>query len=1055
MLALLTVIASPDALAQISLYVQSIDIEPGTGATLRLNLDNKESFYGFQAEITLPQGMTVVKTDGRLDISLCDRTDATYQLVTNFTNGKYYIGAFSSVPGKQTPISGNSGAVLEMKVMTSKSLFNGGNVTLDNIKLTNADDEDVALRKKETQIGVLPVSIAFNYSEIGVLQNYTAERPLEVIFSPASVTNTTIKEWSSDDESIATIDDKGFVTGTHSDDKQIRTTKVRAVSINGKVATATVKVYPSTEDLFVTPTEIVIERNKEAVIAAIIGPDNSIQPVTWVSSNPNVVTVSEESADVVLGQGRTLKAIEKGEADITVSSGRFSAQCHVEVIVVPEYIEVNPWKASIQGEGSTLQLEATIEPADCDEEYKTLTWESSDETVATVDANGMVTSVGFGEATITVTTVNGLQDRCEVTVEPVQVGGVYILEDAVRMHVNHLDDVDDTQQLTVVVLPENATYKGVIWSSDNEEVATVDQNGLVTALDYGVANIYAASEYDPSLSDVCVVTVGPVEVESITLTNTELLMRVGYTSELMAIVHPDNACDKSVVWSSDNEAIATVDQDGIVTAHAVGQVNIIATSVAYPDVKGVCAVTVVPEETITAVTDLTISDSELELFVGDTYTILATVLPEDATDKTVTWRSSDWSVVTVTQEGYVTAVGIGTAIIYASSSNGLTVECAVTVKPVPVASISLTNTELLMRVGYTSELLAIVRPDNAYEKRVYWSSDNEEIATVDQDGIVTAHAVGTANIYATSIVDPSIQGVCVVTVVEEHTVTAVTDIILSDSKITIIIPDTYQLTATILPEDATDKTVTWKSSDRSVVTVDQDGLVTSVGLGTAIVYASSSNGLTVECEVTVIASAHSEDPERLVTPRQMLRKGDGTTSTFIVLIDIPEEVLKERNYQFAYGYTAPSGQSTLIAETPLRYCHTTPEIFNDPTYDFWVFAFIELGDGKIINSNLRHLDGREENCPDASIYRTNISRAVDDSDWFRLTPSTLYVTPDVAGELRVAIYGITGIPVYSATRHGDASEALEVGLDQFADGIYVVTANCGGKTRSKRIMIRK
>ncbi len=113
-------------------------------------------------------------------------------------------------------------------------------------------------------------------------------------------------------------------------------------------------------------------------------------------------------------------------------------------------------------------------------------------------------------------------------------------------------------------------------------------------------------------------------------------MRVGKTSELLPIVLPTDATDPSISWISDNEDIATVDENGVVTAVAVGNATIIATSNSNPEVKGYCFVTVEAEAGIVAVRAITISDSTLEMFEGDTYTLTATILPEDASDKTLT-----------------------------------------------------------------------------------------------------------------------------------------------------------------------------------------------------------------------------------------------------------------------------------------------------------------------------------------------------------------------------------------------------------------------------------
>ena len=159
---------------------------------------------------------------------------------------------------------------------------------------------------------------------------------------------------------------------------------------------------------------------------------------------------------------------------------------------------------------------------------------------------------------------------------------------------------------------------------------------------------------------------------------------------------------------------------------------------------------------------------ECEMTKGETLQLTATVLPEDATDKSVTWTSSDVAVATVDQNGLVTAVGAGTATITATTVDGsnLTASCAVTVEPnvVLAASIELNQTSASVTEGETLQLTATVMPEDATEKTVTWESSSEDVATVDQNGLVTAVAAGTATITATTIDGSELSASCEVTV---------------------------------------------------------------------------------------------------------------------------------------------------------------------------------------------------------------------------------------------------------------------------------------------------
>ena len=340
-------------------------------------------------------------------------------------------------------------------------------------------------------------------------------------------------------------------------------------------------------------------------------------------------------------------------------------------------------------------------------------------------------------------------------------------------------------------------------------------------------------------------TIPSISVSSITLNAKKLEMKVGETSILTATVLPDNATDKSVTWTSTDNTIASVDDDGKVTAKKAGKAVITAKSVSNPDVVASCEVTVVQP-----VTEVTLDATSIEFNeVGETYQLNATVLPEDANNKSVTWRSSDKSVCTVSETGLVTAVGSGTATVTVTTvDGGKTATCEVTVT-ISVSSITLNAKKLEMQVGETSKLTATVLPDNATDKSVTWTSSDNTIASVDDDGKVTAKKAGKAVITAKSVSNPDVVASCEVTVVQPVTgVTLdVTSIQLEEAGAT------YQLTATVLPEDANNKSVTWKSSDKSVCTVSETGLVTAVGSGTATVTVTTvDGGKTATCEVTVV-----------------------------------------------------------------------------------------------------------------------------------------------------------------------------------------------------------
>ena len=313
----------------------------------------------------------------------------------------------------------------------------------------------------------------------------------------------------------------------------------------------------------------------------------------------------------------------------------------------------------------------------------------------------------------------------------------------------------ETETLVATVMPENATDKSVVWESGNESVATVSQEGLVTAVGEGKATITVKTN-DGGFSASCEVTVNKkvIAVTSVVLGNTELTLVEGEEEKLAVAVTPENATDKSVVWESGNESVATVSQEGLVTAVGEGKATI---TVKTNDggFSASCEVTV--KKKVIAVTGVKLSAASMTLREGERGTLIATVEPANATNKNVEWWNSDLDIVSVSStsggsNGYVEARKAGKATVTVKTEDGeFSASCEITVekKEVPVTGIALEQSSLLLPVGNTYTLRAHVQPSNATDQDIKWGSSNGGVATVDQTGKVTAVAAGTVDILAT------------------------------------------------------------------------------------------------------------------------------------------------------------------------------------------------------------------------------------------------------------------------------------------------------------------
>ena len=249
------------------------------------------------------------------------------------------------------------------------------------------------------------------------------------------------------------------------------------------------------------------------------------------------------------------------------------------------------------------------------------------------------------------------------------------------------------------------------------------------------------------------------------------------------------------------------------------------------------------------VTNITLSSESISLVEGDSETLTATVSPSNATNKKVIWTSTDGSIASV-DNGRVTALKPGKTTIKAKSDDGgKTATCQVTVNAriYNVESVSLDKTSITLTEGDSETLTATVSPSNATNKNVIWKSSNTSVATVS-NGKVTALKAGTATITVTTD-DGGKTAACQVTV--NARIYNVESVSLDKTSITLTEGDSQTLTATVYPANATNKKVSWKSSDESIATVN-NGKVTALKAGTAtITVTTEDGGKTAACQVTV------------------------------------------------------------------------------------------------------------------------------------------------------------------------------------------------------------
>ena len=359
-----------------------------------------------------------------------------------------------------------------------------------------------------------------------------------------------------------------------------------------------------------------------------------------------------------------------------------------------------------------------------------------------------------------------------------------------------------------------------------------------------------------------------VHVESLSLNTTALDLTVGETETLVATLLPENATNKTVSFKSSKESVATVTAEGVVTAVAKGTAIITASSVDNPAKFETCVVTVT--EAYTAVASIAIGQQTIALAPSSQPVQLqATVLPENATNKALLWSSNAPAVASVTNEGIVTPLTVGTATIVVISQDNAAAFATFTINVqesvIPVAGVTITQTGLLLEendepVQLTANVSAADPLQTPSNTAVTWTSSNPAVATVSSDGTVTPHLAGTAIVTVTTL-DGGFTDTCDITVQRTDVTSFTLDITkLAFSKDATGTQAEKQLTATIQPANATYKQVEWSSNDETVATVSSTGLVHITGkVGTAIIAALHVNSKKMAtCTVTVVDASDLE-----------------------------------------------------------------------------------------------------------------------------------------------------------------------------------------------------
>ena len=679
-------------------------------------------------------------------------------------------------------------------------------------------------------------------------------------------------------------------------------TKVYATTLSTNKATnqstkSSLSNYVKVTSVNLNKTSDKLTVGSKDTLTATVAPSNvTNKTVNWSSTNTKVATVANG----------VITAVGSGTAKVTVTTadGSKAATCTVTVtapvakvtsvitqaakamLVTTPVVKVTSVILNKNTDSLTVgqwdNLYAYEFQSASSAAYKPVVWRTSNSNVATVSSSGQVTSVSTGTAIITAA-VDGKTATCTVTVSnPVVVTSVTLNKTTDNLAVG-----ESGYHLYATVAPIKATNAGIIWTTSNSKVATVDNNGSITGISVGTVTITATTA-NGNKKATCTITVNPaIKVASIILKKSTDSLKVGQMDYLNTIVYPSVSTDQTVTWTTSNSKIATVDDNGNVTAISVGTATITATT-EDGNKTASCKITVSPA---VKVTKITLSKSKDTLTVGCYDYLNAMVTPNNATNQSVKWTTSNPNVVTLLDDGGLYAVGVGTATITATTADGSkTATCAVKINsPVAVTSVALSKTKSTLKVGGYVCLNTYVYPSFATNQNVTWATSNPYVATVTSYGYVTAVGAGTATITATTA-DGNKTATCTIKVNPPIKVAAIA---LNKTSDSLSIGQNDSLYTYIYPNFATNQSVTWTTSNSNVATVSSYGSVTAVSAGTATITATSVDGSkTANCKITV-------------SPAVKVAK---------VVLDKSQDTLKVGNYDYLNATVTPSNATNQAVE---------------------------------------------------------------------------------------------------------------------------------------------
>lgn len=493
-----------------------------------------------------------------------------------------------------------------------------------------------------------------------------------------------------------------------------------------------------------------------------------------------------------------------------------------------------------------------------------------------------------------------------ITVNKVYVNKINISSSTGKNNVR----VGNYLQLTADVLPKNATNKEIQWSSNNKDIV-VDSEGKVQALATGSAIITALAKDGSGVYNTINISTIPnaVTAKNLTLSNEEITLLTNSEKKVIYSLEPSNIDTPYIQVTSSEEGIVMTDTElttttgGSIAIYGLKAGNTVLTVKTLDGSNLSKTINVIVEPQPIKISNIAVKDEDISIAVGTTYQVEVKFTPEIASNKKLSWFSTSDNILKVDENGLLTAVSEGDAIVVIKTTDDSNIEKRINVKvtppPVLATKISLDWKKITMNVGGTTSVIADIDPYNAANRDVAWSSDNPSIATVDNNGKITGVAVGEVNIYAktvdgtnlsdsvkiiveepgsTDVSDNEMQyigneaGITIITdsvnnIVEDEKDILVKDILFyNDSKLlkndlNLGIDETVKINAVAIPTSAAILDVIWEVEDNSIAEVDDEGNITGISAGTTAIFVSATDDSNI---INTIIVNVKKDVEKIV-----------------------------------------------------------------------------------------------------------------------------------------------------------------------------------------------